>query len=79
MVTIPLRAPAIGLALILIHLIGSPVSNTSVNPALGLGSPGAGAGCSRPGLAVQRGPLVGAVIAGASHATLTSAGQDPRR
>ena len=62
---------AIGLALTLIHLVSIPVSNTSVNPARSLGVawfPGTDA-LGQVWLFLLA-PLVGAVIAGASHAML---------
>ncbi|MGH3458048.1 aquaporin Z [Aeromicrobium sp.] len=60
---------AIGLALTLIHLISIPVSNTSVNPARSLGV----AWFAGPDALVQvwafiLAPLIGAAIAGISHA-----------
>jgi aquaporin Z len=69
---------AIGLALTLIHLISIPVSNTSVNPARSIG-PALFAG----GTAIGQlwlfilAPLVGALIAGATYATLFGSGDEP--
>ncbi len=63
---------AIGLALTLIHLISIPVTNTSVNPARSTG-PALFVG----GWAIEQlwlfwiAPIVGAVLAGVSHAFLT--------
>jgi len=71
------RAPAgfaglaIGLALTLIHLISIPVSNTSVNPARSLGVAWfAGGEALLQVWAFILAPLVGAVIAGLSHALI---------
>lgn len=67
---------AIGLGLTLIHLISIPVSNTSVNPARSLGvalyagSPAIG----QVWLFVVA-PIVGALVAGLTHAALRSAGR----
>jgi len=65
---------AIGLALTLIHLISIPVTNTSVNPARSI----AVAWFAGPAALSQLwlfivAPIVGAVIAGASYATITGA------
>lgn len=62
---------AIGLALTLIHLVSIPVSNTSVNPARSLGVAWfAGTDALGQVWLFLLAPLVGAVIAGASHAML---------
>ncbi len=65
---------AIGLALTLIHLISIPVTNTSVNPArsLGVAFYEGGAALGQVWLFVLA-PLVGAVIAGATYASITGA------
>ena len=69
---------AIGLALTLIHLISIPVTNTSVNPARSI----AVAWFAGPAALSQLwlfivAPLVGAVIAGASYASITGAARSP--
>ena len=65
---------AIGLALTLIHLISIPVTNTSVNPARSLGVAWyAGAGALKQVWLFLLAPLVGAVIAGGTYASITGA------
>ncbi|SEQ17697.1 aquaporin Z [Microlunatus flavus] len=63
---------AIGLALTLIHLISIPVTNTSVNPARSIAVAwfAGGAALSQLWLFIVA-PIIGAVIAGASYATIT--------
>ncbi|HIW91874.1 MAG TPA: aquaporin Z [Candidatus Corynebacterium avicola] len=63
---------AIGLTLTLIHLISIPVSNTSVNPARSLGVAwfAGGDALGQVWLFIVA-PLLGAAIAGVSHAALT--------
>lgn len=62
---------AIGLALTLIHLVSIPVSNTSVNPARSLGVAWFAGGDALGQVWVFiAAPIVGAVIAGISHAFL---------
>lgn len=62
---------SIGLALTLIHLVSIPVSNTSVNPARSLGVAWfAGTDALGQVWVFVLAPLVGAVVAGASHALL---------
>ena len=65
---------AIGLALTLIHLISIPVTNTSVNPArsIAVACFAGPAALSQLWLFIVA-PLVGAVIAGASYASITGA------
>jgi aquaporin Z len=64
-------AMAIGLTLVLIHLISIPVTNTSVNPARSTG-----VALFADGWALQQlwlfwvAPIVGAAIAGVAHSTL---------
>lgn len=62
---------AIGLALTLIHLVSIPVSNTSVNPARSLGVAwfAGGDALGQVWLFILA-PVVGALLAGASHALL---------
>lgn len=61
----------IGLALTLIHLISIPISNTSVNPARSLGVAWFGGGDALEQVWVfLLAPLVGAIIAGISHALI---------
>lgn len=61
----------IGLALTLIHLISIPISNTSVNPARSLGVAWFGGGDALGQVWVfLLAPLVGAIIAGISHALI---------
>ncbi|MCX6397150.1 MAG: aquaporin Z [Propionibacteriales bacterium] len=61
----------IGLALTLIHLISIPISNTSVNPARSLGVAWFGGGDALEQVWVFLvAPLVGAIIAGISHALI---------
>ncbi|RZI85118.1 MAG: aquaporin Z, partial [Microbacterium sp.] len=61
----------IGLALTLIHLISIPISNTSVNPARSLGVAwfGGSDGLEQVWVFLVA-PLVGAIIAGVSHALI---------
>ena len=75
--TNPAYAPvAIGLALTLVHLVGIPVTNTSVNPARSLGVAWyAGSGALVQVWLFLLAPALGAVIAGASYATITGARQ----
>lgn len=62
----------IGLALTLIHLISIPISNTSVNPARSLGVAWFGGGDALGQVWVfLLAPVVGAVIAGVTHALIT--------
>jgi aquaporin Z len=65
---------AIGLALTLIHLVGIPVTNTSVNPARSLGVAwfAGGSALAQVWLFIVA-PLVGAAIAGFSYAAITGA------
>jgi aquaporin Z len=69
---------AIGLALTLIHLVSIPVTNTSVNPARSLGVAwfAGGAALSQVWLFIVA-PIIGAVIAGATYATITGAKNAP--
>lgn len=62
----------IGLALTLIHLISIPISNTSVNPARSLGVAWFGGGDALAQVWVfLLAPVVGAIIAGVTHALIT--------
>ncbi|MGW6194524.1 aquaporin Z [Kribbella sp. NPDC055110] len=65
---------AIGLALTLIHLVGIPVTNTSVNPARSLGVAwfAGGSALGQVWLFVVA-PIVGAAIAGITYAVITGA------
>ncbi|HZX04082.1 aquaporin Z [Kribbella sp.] len=65
---------AIGLSLTLIHLVGIPVTNTSVNPARSLGVAwfAGGAALGQVWLFIVA-PIVGAAIAGVSYAAITGA------
>jgi aquaporin Z len=65
---------AIGLALTLIHLVGIPVTNTSVNPARSLGVAwfAGGSALGQVWLFIVA-PIVGAAIAGISYAVITGA------
>jgi aquaporin Z len=65
---------AIGLALTLIHLVGIPVDNTSVNPARSLAVAwfAGGSALAQVWLFLIA-PLVGAAIAGVSYAAITGA------
>ena len=67
---------AIGLGLTLIHLVGIPVTNLSVNPARSLGVAWFAGG---PALAQVWmfivAPIIGAAIAGATYALITGAGR----
>lgn len=65
---------AIGLALTLIHLVGIPVTNTSVNPARSLGVAwfAGGDALGQVWLFVLA-PIAGAAIAGISYAAITGA------
>lgn len=63
---------AIGLTLTLIHLVSIPVSNTSVNPARSLGVAWFGGGDALTQVwAFIVAPIVGAAIAGFTHAFIT--------
>ncbi|MEV6267275.1 aquaporin Z [Kribbella sp. NPDC051936] len=65
---------AIGLALTLIHLVGIPVTNTSVNPARSLGVAWfAGADALGQVWLFILAPIAGAAIAGISYAAVTGA------
>ncbi|WP_432875421.1 aquaporin Z [Kribbella sp. CA-245084] len=65
---------AIGLALTLIHLVGIPVTNTSVNPARSLGVAWfAGSSALGQVWLFIVAPIVGAAIAGISYAGITAA------
>lgn len=63
---------AIGLGLTLIHLVGIPITNLSVNPARSLGTAffAGGAYLAQVWLFIVA-PIIGAVIAGVSYAVLT--------
>ncbi|QGN31543.1 aquaporin Z [Microlunatus sp. Gsoil 973] len=65
---------AIGLSLTLIHLVGIPVTNTSVNPARSLGVAwfAGGPALAQVWLFIVA-PVVGAAIAGFSYAAITGA------
>ncbi|MGW5192643.1 aquaporin Z [Kribbella sp. NPDC004138] len=65
---------AIGLALTLIHLVGIPVTNTSVNPARSLGVAwfAGGDALGQVWLFILA-PIAGAAIAGISYAAITGA------
>lgn len=65
---------AIGLGLTLIHLVGIPVTNTSVNPARSLGVAwfAGGAALAQVWLFIVA-PIVGAAIAGFSYSAITGA------
>ena len=65
---------AIGLSLTLIHLVGIPVTNTSVNPARSLGVAwfAGGSALGQVWLFIVA-PIVGAAIAGISYAAITGA------
>ncbi len=65
---------AIGLALTLIHLVGIPVTNTSVNPARSLGVAwfAGGSALGQVWLFIVA-PIVGAAIAGITYAAITGA------
>ncbi|WP_350275061.1 aquaporin Z [Kribbella sp. HUAS MG21] len=65
---------AIGLALTLVHLVGIPVTNTSVNPARSLGVAWfAGSDALGQVWLFLVAPIVGAAIAGISYAVITGA------
>ena len=65
---------AIGLSLILIHLVGIPVTNTSVNPARSIGVAWfAGSGALEQVWLFIVAPIVGAAIAGFTYAMITGA------
>ncbi|MEV5966030.1 aquaporin Z [Kribbella sp. NPDC051952] len=65
---------AIGLSLTLIHLVGIPVTNTSVNPARSLGVAWfAGSSALGQVWLFIVAPIVGAAIAGISYAAITAA------
>ena len=63
---------AIGLGLTVIHLVGIPVTNLSVNPARSLGVAwfAGGAALAQVWLFIVA-PIIGAVIAGATYAAIT--------
>ena len=65
---------AIGLGLTIIHLVGIPVTNTSVNPARSLGVAwfAGGAALAQVWLFIVA-PIIGAAIAGATYAAITGA------
>jgi Glycerol uptake facilitator and related permeases (Major Intrinsic Protein Family) len=63
-------AVAIGLTLTVVHLIGIPVTGTSVNPARSLGPPCRRRHGPEPGVAVHRGALIGGVLAAGLHRLL---------
>jgi aquaporin Z len=65
---------AIGLTLTLIHLVGIPVTNTSVNPARSLGVAwfAGGSALGQVWLFIVA-PIVGAAIAGITYAVITGA------
>ena len=67
---------AIGLGLTIIHLVGIPVTNTSVNPARSLGVAwfAGAAAISQVWLFIVA-PIIGAAIAGATYAAITGANQ----
>jgi aquaporin Z len=69
---------AIGLALTLIHLVGIPVTNTSVNPARSLGVAwfAGGDALAQVWLFIVA-PLIGAAIAGLTYAFITGANRAP--
>jgi len=65
---------AIGLALTLIHLVGIPVTNTSVNPARSIGVAWfAGSGALAQVWLFIVAPIAGAAIAGFSYSAITGA------
>ena len=65
---------AIGLALMVIHLVGIPVTNLSVNPARSLGVAWfAGADALAQVWLFVVAPIIGAVIAGLSYSAITGA------
>ncbi len=67
---------AIGLGLTLIHLVGIPVTNLSVNPARSMGVAWfAGASAIGQLWLFIIAPLIGAAIAGATYAAITGANQ----
>ena len=67
---------AIGLGLTVIHLVGIPVTNLSVNPARSLGVAwfAGGAALAQVWLFIVA-PIIGAAIAGISYAAITGANQ----
>lgn len=69
---------AIGLSLTIIHLVGIPITNTSVNPARSLGVAwfAGGAALAQVWLFIIA-PIVGAAIAGISYAAITGARRIP--
>lgn len=70
---------AIGLTLTAIHLISIPVTNTSVNPARSLGVAWfAGNGALGQVWLFVLAPLVGAAIAGLTHAAITGTHREDR-
>ena len=67
---------AIGLGLTVIHLVGIPVTNLSVNPARSLGVAWfAGVGALSQVWLFVVAPILGAAIAGVSYATVTGANE----
>lgn len=65
---------AIGLSLTLIHLVGIPVTNTSVNPARSIGVAWfAGSGALEQVWLFILAPIIGAAIAGFTYAMITGA------
>jgi aquaporin Z len=69
---------AIGLGLTLIHQVGIPVTNTSVNPARSLGVAWfAGGGALAQVWLFIVAPLIGAAIAGLTYAFITGANRAP--
>lgn len=65
---------AIGLSLTLIHLVGIPVTNTSVNPARSIGVAWfAGSGALEQVWLFIVAPIIGAAIAGFTYAMITGA------
>jgi len=69
---------AIGLGLTLIHLVGIPVDNTSVNPARSIGVAWfAGAAAIKQLWLFILAPVIGAVIAGATYAAITGGNPPP--
>jgi aquaporin Z len=67
---------AIGLGLTVIHLVGIPVTNLSVNPARSLGVAwfAGGAALAQVWLFIVA-PVIGAVIAGLSYSAITGANE----
>jgi len=84
--TTDIKAPAgfagipIGLVLVLIHLVGIPVTNTSVNPARSISQAVFVGGWALAQLWLFiLAPLVGAAIASAAYTALRTADRDPDR